>query len=64
MADLAPIGPQSVLKGADRPAGRDDPVSVAKSDGAQDILVEKPGRTGTKRFDGPHEARKAVLGDA
>ncbi|WP_217132450.1 DUF2795 domain-containing protein [Streptomyces sp. AC558_RSS880] len=63
MADLDPIDLQKALKGAD-PAGKDDLVSVAKSDGADDTLVKKLGQTGTKRFDGPNEVQKAVFGDA
>jgi hypothetical protein len=63
MADLDPTGPQKALKGADHPVGKDDLVPVAKSNGADDTLVRKPGQTGTKRFDGPDEVQKAVFGD-
>lgn len=63
MADLSPIDPQKALKGAEYPAGQDDLVSVAKSNGADDTLVKKPGQTGTKRFDGPDEVQKAVFGN-
>lgn len=63
MADLGPIDLQKALKGADHPAGEDDLVPVAKSNGADDTLVKEPGQTGAKRFDGPDEVRKAVFGN-
>lgn len=63
MADLGPIDLQKALKGAEYPAGQDDLVSVAKSNGADDTLVKKLGQTGTKRFDGPDEVQKAVFGN-
>ncbi|GHH94037.1 DUF2795 domain-containing protein [Streptomyces capillispiralis] len=64
MADLSPIDLQKALKGADYPASRDDLVSVAKSNGADDTLVEKLTKTGTQQFDGPNEVQKAVFGNA
>ncbi|MER7485813.1 DUF2795 domain-containing protein [Streptomyces sp. NPDC126497] len=63
MADLSPIDLQKALKGADYPAGRDDLVSVAKDNGADDSLVEKLAQTGAQRFDGPNEVQKAVFGN-
>lgn len=63
MADLGPIDPQKALKGADHPAGRDGLVPVARSDGADGTLAKRPGQTGTERFDGPDEVRKAVFGN-
>ncbi|MDT6983079.1 DUF2795 domain-containing protein [Streptomyces lusitanus] len=63
MADLSPIDLQKALKGADYPAAKDDLVSVAKSNGADDSLVRKLSETGTKRFDGPNEVQKAVFGN-
>ncbi|MDN3270181.1 DUF2795 domain-containing protein [Streptomyces sp. MA15] len=62
MADLSPIDLQKALKGADYPAAKDDLVSVAKSNGADDNLVKKLSETGTERFDGPNEVQKAVFG--
>ncbi|GAB2325110.1 DUF2795 domain-containing protein [Streptomyces griseoincarnatus] len=63
MADLSPIDLQKSLKGADYPAAKDDLVSVARSNGADDGLVKKLSETGTKRFDGPNEVQKAVFGN-
>ena len=63
MADLSPIDLQKALKGADYPAAKDDLVSVARSNGADDGLVKKLSETGTKRFDGPSEVQKAVFGN-
>jgi hypothetical protein len=63
MADLSPIDLQKALKGADYPASRDDLVSVAKSNGADDTLVEKLTQAGSEQFDGPNEVQKAVFGN-
>ncbi|MGW3555022.1 DUF2795 domain-containing protein [Streptomyces griseoincarnatus] len=63
MADLSPIDLQKALKGADYPAAKDDLVSVARSNGADDGLLKKLSETGTKRFDGPDEVQKAVFGN-
>ncbi|MGA5143866.1 DUF2795 domain-containing protein [Streptomyces griseoincarnatus] len=63
MADLSPIDLQKALKGADYPAAKDDLVSVARSNGADDGLVKKLSETGTERFDGPNEVQKAVFGN-
>ncbi|MET7293048.1 DUF2795 domain-containing protein [Streptomyces griseoloalbus] len=63
MADLSPIDLQKALKGADYPASRDDLVSVAKNNGADDTLVEKLTQAGSKQFDGPNEVQKAVFGN-
>ncbi|MGQ5228077.1 DUF2795 domain-containing protein [Streptomyces sp. yara] len=63
MADLSPIDLQKALKGADYPAAKDDLVSVARSNGADDGLVKKLSETGAKRFDGPDEVQKAVFGN-
>ncbi|MGC2997188.1 DUF2795 domain-containing protein [Streptomyces sp. G35A] len=61
MADLSPIDLQKALKGADYPASRDDLVSLAKDNGADDSLVEKLTQSGTDRFDGPDDVQKAVF---
>lgn len=63
MADLSPIDLQKALKGAGYPAAKDDLVSVARSNGADDGLVKKLSETGTKRFDGPNEVQNAVFGN-
>ncbi|MEU3094629.1 DUF2795 domain-containing protein [Streptomyces sp. NPDC006967] len=61
MAELDPIEPQKALKGAEYPAGRDDLVAPAKSNGADSTRVQKLTRSGSKRFDGPDEVQKAVF---
>ncbi|GGP54127.1 DUF2795 domain-containing protein [Streptomyces calvus] len=63
MADLSPIDLQKALKGADYPASRDDLVSLARSNGADDTLVEKLTQAGSEQFDGPNEVQKAVFGN-
>ncbi|CAL9359772.1 hypothetical protein SUDANB15_00630 [Streptomyces sp. enrichment culture] len=63
MADVSPIDLQRALKGADYPASRDDLVSSARNNGADDDLVEKLAQSGTQRFDGPDEVQKAVFGN-
>ncbi|CAL9652928.1 DUF2795 domain-containing protein [Streptomyces sp. Tu 3180] len=63
MADVSPIDLQKALKGADYPASRDDLVSLARDNGADDNLVQKLTQAGTKRFDGPNDVQKAVFGD-
>ncbi|MBT3149528.1 DUF2795 domain-containing protein [Streptomyces sp. CHD11] len=61
MAELNPIELQKALKGAEYPAGRDDLVALAKSNGADNTLVQKLTRSGSNRFDGPDEVQKAVF---
>ncbi|MFJ6907793.1 DUF2795 domain-containing protein [Streptomyces griseoluteus] len=63
MADMNPIDLQKALKGADYPASRDDLVSVARSNGADDKVVDKLEHAGTQRFDGPNDVQKAVFGN-
>ncbi|GAA2561939.1 MULTISPECIES: DUF2795 domain-containing protein [Streptomyces] len=63
MADVSPIDLQKALKGADYPASRDDLVSLARSNGADDSLVEKLTQSGTQQFDGPDDVQKAVFGN-
>ncbi|MEY9484424.1 hypothetical protein RKD26_000218 [Streptomyces calvus] len=63
MGDLSPIDLQKALKGADYPASRDDLVSLARSNGADDTLVEKLTQAGSEQFDGPNEVQKAVFGN-
>ncbi len=61
MAELNPIELQKALKGADYPAGRDDLVELAKSNGADSTLVQKLTRSRSERFDGPDQVQKAVF---
>ncbi|MYV42061.1 DUF2795 domain-containing protein [Streptomyces sp. SID1328] len=61
MADMSPIDLQKALKGAEYPASRDDLVSVARSNGADDKVVDKLEHAGTQRFDGPNDVQKAVF---
>ncbi|CAL9352486.1 hypothetical protein SUDANB176_00505 [Streptomyces sp. enrichment culture] len=61
MADVSPIDLQKALKGAEYPASRDDLVSLARDNGADDNLVEKLAHAGTQRFDGPNDVQKAVF---
>ncbi|MER7729155.1 DUF2795 domain-containing protein [Streptomyces sp. NPDC096323] len=61
MADISPIDVQKALKGAEYPASRDDLVSLAQNNGADDTLVQKLGDAPADRFDGPNEVQKAVF---
>ncbi|MFE9773298.1 DUF2795 domain-containing protein [Streptomyces sp. NPDC005931] len=63
MADISPIDLQKALKGAEYPSSRDDLVSLARNNGADDTLVDKLSNTGTDRFDGPNDVQKAVFGN-
>lgn len=63
MAEISPIDLQKALKGADYPASSDDLVSLAKSNGADDAVVERISRSGAKQFDGPNDVQKAVFGN-
>ncbi|MFG2636733.1 DUF2795 domain-containing protein [Streptomyces sp. NPDC048362] len=63
MADLSPIALQKALKGADYPASRDDLVSLAKRNGADEDVVQMISQAGTDRFDGPDEVQKALFGN-
>ncbi|MET9320553.1 DUF2795 domain-containing protein [Streptomyces sp. NPDC003038] len=62
MASISPIDVQKALKGADYPASRDDLVSLAKKNGADQQIVEKLSHSGSKKFDGPSEVQKTVFG--
>ncbi|WP_017572793.1 DUF2795 domain-containing protein [Nocardiopsis halotolerans] len=62
MASISPIDLQKALKGADYPASRDDLVSLARSNGADDGLVETLSNADVSRFDGPDDVQKAVFG--
>ncbi|MGW7333230.1 DUF2795 domain-containing protein [Streptomyces sp. NPDC054840] len=62
MAKLSPIDVQKALKGAAYPASAEDLASLAKSNGADDTVVEKLQGSGAKRYDGPDDVQKAVFG--
>ena len=51
MATPNPIDLQKALKGADYPAAREDLISLAKDNGADDTLVEKISHVTTDRFE-------------
>ncbi|AIS02158.1 DUF2795 domain-containing protein [Streptomyces glaucescens] len=61
MASISPIDLQKALKGADYPASRDDLVSLAKDNGADDVLVEKLANAPTEEFGGPDDVQKVVF---
>ncbi|MFK4067056.1 DUF2795 domain-containing protein [Streptomyces sp. NPDC029674] len=63
MADISPIDLQKALKGADYPANRDDLVSLARDNGADDTLVDKLSSAPADQFDGPNDVQKAVFGN-
>ncbi|MFJ9037206.1 DUF2795 domain-containing protein [Streptomyces sp. NPDC102406] len=61
MADISPIDLQKALKGAEYPASKDDLVSLAQNNGADESLVTKLGDASPDQFDGPDEVQKAVF---
>ncbi|MGC5341616.1 DUF2795 domain-containing protein [Streptomyces sp. DT24] len=61
MANINPIELQKALKGADYPSSREDLVSRAKKNGADDAFVEKLSSVSKKKFGGPDEVQKAVF---
>ncbi|MER5297485.1 DUF2795 domain-containing protein [Streptomyces pharetrae] len=63
MASISPIDLQKALKGAEYPARRDDLVSLARDNGADDVLVEKLSNASTDEFDGPNDVQKVVFQD-
>ena len=63
MASISPIDLQKALKGAEYPASRDDLVSLARDNGADDVLVEKLSNASTDEFDGPNDVQKVVFQD-
>ncbi len=54
---------QKALKGADYPATRDDLVGLAKSNGADDEVVQALQNMNKDSFDGPSAVMEAVKGD-
>ncbi|MFF7362119.1 DUF2795 domain-containing protein [Streptomyces sp. NPDC008125] len=61
MADMSPIDVQKSLKGAEYPAKRDDLVSLAQNNGADEALVSKLRDAPADRFDGPNDVQKVVF---
>ena len=61
MASISPIDLQKALKGAEYPASRDDLVTLAKDNGADDTLVKKLVDAPADGFDGPNDVQKAVF---
>jgi hypothetical protein len=58
--DVNPIELQKHLKGASYPAGRDDLVSTAESNGAPDEIVSALQGASQDRFDGPDDVQQAL----
>ncbi len=63
MASISPIDLQKALKGANYPASREDLVSLAQENGAEDTVVEKLSNAGAAEFEGPNDVQKAVFDD-
>ncbi|MEZ3180705.1 DUF2795 domain-containing protein [Streptomyces pimonensis] len=63
MANISPIDLQKALRGADYPASRDDLVTLARNNGADDVLVDVLVDAPAGEFDGPDDVQKAVFGD-
>ena len=61
MASISPIDLQKALKGAQYPSSRDDLVTLAKDNGADDTLVDKLAHAPTDEFDGPDDVQRAVF---
>ncbi|MEU6388098.1 DUF2795 domain-containing protein [Streptomyces sp. NPDC046939] len=61
MAELSPIDLQKALKGAEYPTSKDDLVSLAQKNGADDSVVSKLDDVSADRFDGPDDVQKAVF---
>jgi hypothetical protein len=53
---------QKALKGADYPAGKDDLVRLAESNGADDEVVDALRGMGGGTYDSPADVMKAVQG--
>jgi hypothetical protein len=56
-----PIELQKALKGAEYPADRESLAELARSNGADDSLVEQLANAGKDRFDGPDDVQKTVF---
>lgn len=61
MAGINPIDLQKALKGAEYPSSRDDLVTLAKDNGADDTLVEKLAHAPTDEFGGPDDVQRVLF---
>jgi Protein of unknown function (DUF2795) len=59
---VQPTDVQKALKGADYPAGRDDLVSLAERNGADDDVVDALRGMDDDTFDSPADVMKGVQG--
>ena len=59
--DVNPIEVQKHLSGIDYPAGKDEVISTAESNGAPQEIIEALQRMDAEEFDGP-DAVQAALG--
>ncbi len=62
MASFNPIEVQKHLKGMRYPASKDDVVSRARENGADDDLVQALEGVGRDEFDGPDDVMEALGG--
>ena len=58
--DVSPIELQKHLKGVDYPAGKDDLVRAAESNGAPDEILQSLRGVGEQEFSGPDQVMKAL----
>jgi hypothetical protein len=58
--DVNPIELQKYLKGVDYPAGKDDLVRTAESNGAPSEIVDAIRSASQDSFDGPSGVQKAI----
>ncbi|MFG3227187.1 DUF2795 domain-containing protein [Kitasatospora sp. NPDC048194] len=63
MSSFSPIDVQKALRGVNYPADRDDLAEAARSNGADDALVQRISGLDQKNFDGPNEVSKALFKD-
>jgi hypothetical protein len=60
MAKVNPIRVQKYLGGVDYPASKDELVNTAKSDGADDLVIETLQRMPGDRFNSPNDVSQAI----
>jgi hypothetical protein len=60
MAKVNPIRVQKYLGGIDYPASKDELVKTAKSDGADDSVIETLQRMPGDRFNSPNDVSQAI----
>jgi hypothetical protein len=60
MAKVNPIRVQKYLGGIDYPASKDELVKTAKSDGADDLVIETLQRMPGDRFNSPNDVSQAI----